>query len=610
MWRSTGRPDRGPGQGRRVAFPRHIVEEVRARTDIAEVVGRVVTLKRSGRNLTGLCPFHNERTPSFNVIPEKGIYHCFGCGAGGDVIRFVQQAQGVDFMTAVKDLAQAAGITIQDRPMTREERQKVEAKADLYDAVEVAARFMEETLLLKPEGEPGRDYLQTRGLSSETARRYRIGYAPEGWDRLATHLQRQRIPMELAARAGLVKRSERTGGWYDTFRGRICFPILDERGRPVAFGGRILPALEQQTEGPAPKYLNSPESEIYEKSKTLYGLWYARMAIQRKERVLLVEGYFDAVALWQAGVEEVVATCGTALTAAHAERLRRLTKRAIALFDADEAGMRAAVKSMDLFLDAGLEARRLQLTGAKDPDEYILRYGAEAFEEQLNHTEPLVEVVVRRTLEQEGAGPEGQARAVEALLPLLRKLPELVRIEMSNRVAGWVGMPVPQMLEKIGQSVSPVAAAPAPTRWMPNKDLTHLLWLIIHHPHLTGAAVMQADPAWITDQQDVLEAIAALCAGRALPDVLAEIRNEEVQRIMLKITSQPELYLESQVSAAANQILIRMELPHVEAKITAVNAEISGCANRGDTSSYSDLARAISSLYARRVALRAQLRRA
>lgn len=272
--------------------------------------------------------------------------------------------------------------------------------------------------------------------------------------------------------------------------------------------------------------------------------------------------------------------------------------------------MRAAVKSMELFLEAGIEARRLQLTGAKDPDEYILRYGVEAFEEQLGHTDSLVEVVVRRTMEQEGPSPEGRARAAESLVPLLRRLPELVRIEMSNRVAGWLGVPVDQLLAKIGQITSPPPATPAPTRWVPSKDLTHLLWLIIHFPALAGPSIMRADPTWITDQRDVLDAIAALCAGDALPAVLDTIPSEDVRRVLLRIASEPDLYQEAKVAGAVHQILIRMELPHIDSQITAMNAEISSCQNRGDTSSCADLARAISALYARKVALRAQLKRA
>lgn len=588
-----------------MALPKHIVEEVRSRTDIAEVVGRTVTLKRAGRNMLGLCPFHNEKTPSFNVIPEKGIYHCFGCGVSGDVISFVQRTAGLSFIEAVKELAAAVGVVIEERELSPEEHRRIAAKADLYDVVEAAARFYEETLLVRPEGAAGRAYLAKRGIITENARKYRLGYAPEGWDKLSVYLQRQRIPMELALKAGVVKKSERSGGYYDVFRGRVTFVIPDEKGRPVAFGGRLLPEIEKAAETPGPKYLNSPESEIYEKSKTLYGLWWARSAIQRKDRVVLVEGYFDAISLWQSGVEEAVATCGTALTPAHLERIKRLTRKAVALFDSDEAGIRAAMKSMELFLDAGVEARRMELTGAKDPDEYIQKFGSEAFDALLQKSEPLIEMVIRRTVEREGGGPDGKVRALEALLPVLRRLPEMLQDQIVGLAAQVVGLRVEEVQARLGAAPqeAPIVGV-QPTKWVPAKELSHLIWLVIYYPILVAPEMMAVEPSLITEREEVLTALARLCGGASLPDVIASISDDDVSRVFMRISAQPELYSESQAVSATKQILARMELAHVESKIALINARLNGFETRGATSSPSALATEISTLYARRVVLR------
>ncbi|HND29986.1 MAG TPA: DNA primase [Myxococcota bacterium] len=584
---------------------RQVVEELRSRVEIAEVIGRTVTLRRAGRNLLGLCPFHNEKTPSFNVIPDKGIYHCFGCGAGGDVISFVQKTQGLSFMEAVKELAGSVGMTIEDRALSPEEHRRIAAKADLHDVAEAAAKHFEEMLMVRPEGLPGREYLKKRGITLDTARKYRMGYAPEGWDRLATALQRQHIPMELAVRAGVIKRNDRTGSFYDAFRGRITFVIADEKGKPVAFGGRVLPEIEKRDSNPTPKYLNSSESEIYEKSKTLYGLNWARNAIQRNDRVILVEGYFDAVSLWQSGVEEVVATCGTALTPAHLEKIRRLSRKAVALFDSDEAGMRAATKSMELFLDAGVEARRLDLQGAKDPDEFVQKYGGPAFEEALKRAEPLVEMVVRRTVEKEGSSPEGRVRALDSLAPVLRKLPAMLQVQMVGRVAGWLGLREEDVLGRLGERpvVSPTTAAPS--RWLPSKELSHLLWLVIHYPQQVAPEVMQTEPGWITDREDVLEAIAALCNGSSLPDVVSSMVDGDASTVLRKIAVQPAIYEEQHAVGAARQILAKMELPQLDSQIAAIQLQISSPQGLGDSSSTLALATKMQTLYARKVALAA-----
>lgn len=266
--------------------------------------------------------------------------------------------------------------------------------------------------------------------------------------------------------------------------------------------------------------------------------------------------------------------------------------------------MRAAVKSMELFLDSGVEARRLELKGAKDPDEYIQKFGAPAFEEILARAEPLVEVVIRRTVEKEGPSPEGRVRAMDALLPVLRKLPDVVQMQMVSRAAGWLNLPEDEIRSRLGEAPKVLPATPPPSRWLPTKELSHLLWLVIHFPTQVADVVMSTDPHWITDRESLLNAIGQLCQNTPLPDVLESMPDDDTSTVLRKIAAQPSIYEEKQAAGAARAILANMELIHVEAKISSINVKISGATNSGDTSSTTALAREIATLYARRVALR------
>lgn len=591
-----------------MAIPRHIVDEVRARTDIAELIGRTVTLRRAGRSYTGLCPFHNEKSPSFNVVPDKGIFHCFGCGEGGDAFAFLMKSRGVSFYEAVKELGDAAGVVVEEKELSREERQRLEHRADLYDVTEESARFFTSTLLTAPEGAPGREYLLKRGITLETAQKYRLGFAPDAWDRLTGHLQRKRIPMQMAKGARVVGQREGSDRVYDLFRNRLMFPILDDRGRVVAFGGRLLPGAPDAPKGDGtksegPKYLNSPESEIYNKSRTLYGLSWARMATQRRDRVLVVEGYFDAVSLWQAGFEEVMATCGTALTPAHLEVISRLTRKVVALFDSDEAGLKAATKSMELFLDANVEAKRLDLKPAKDPDEFIQQFGAEAFEARLLAAQPLLDLVFDRTIKKEGSSSEGRARAEEAVIPLLRRLPRNVRDQMLAKAADVLGIRPNELIEKVGRvdntdARPPVSSAP-PARWVPSRELAHVFWLLLHFPAQVAPVLAEADPSILTDRRSVLEAIVALAGGAPLAEVADAGRDADLARALRAIAARPAEYQEEQAQSATRSLVARLELTRIESEILTINAKIAACETSGDKSSYVSLAKEISALYSR-----------
>ncbi|HMV68445.1 MAG TPA: DNA primase, partial [Myxococcota bacterium] len=415
-------------------IPRDIVDAVRDRTDIVEVIARHVRLERRGSSWVGLCPFHQEKTPSFNVIPNKGIYYCFGCQAAGDVFRFVMQIEHLSFFEAVQQLAVPAGVTLETRQLSDEERRALRARATLYDIQEEAAQWFESQLWTTPDGAEARAYLERRGMQEAFARKARLGWAPGGWTRLVEHLERRNYPARLIVESGLARARDGGDGAYDAFRERLMVPIRDERSRVIAFGGRVL-------RGDGPKYINSAESGLYQKSRVLYGLDMAQNTIRARGRVLLVEGYFDVLSLHQAGFSEAIATCGTALSDEHADRLSRLTKDITLLTDSDAAGEAAAERIEEKYLlmlvRRGVSAWRLTLPDAKDPDELVRERGADAFEAALRSRVSLLYWVVQRKLARHGYSPAGKQRMLEESADLLAELPPIARAEY----AGWARIP-------------------------------------------------------------------------------------------------------------------------------------------------------------------------
>ena len=359
------------------------IEEVRSRADIVEIVGAHVRLRRAGRNFVGLCPFHNEKTPSFSVNAERGFFHCFGCGVGGSAFNFIMRVEGLTFPEAVRSLAKKYGVTIPEHDVAGPAAGEREA---MLKASEVAAEFFAHVLWNTTDGAMARDYLKARGISVETARAFMLGFAPSRPSSLAKALEKRGL-RDAGVKVGLVKRDGSDA--YDMFRGRVMFPIRDAQGRAIAFGGRVLDAR-------LPKYINSPESPLYSKARTLYGLFEARQAISSsassgKDRAILVEGYFDVIALWQAGFKEAVAGCGTALTVDQLRVLSRYTKNVIACFDGDAAGRKASMRALEIFLQAGLLGRGIFIPSGFDPDTFVRERGAAAFAELTEQSQLLVD---------------------------------------------------------------------------------------------------------------------------------------------------------------------------------------------------------------------------
>ena len=390
-------------------IPEETIEAIRNRIDLVDLVGRYVSLRQAGRSFKGLCPFHHEKTPSFQVNPQLGIFHCFGCNAGGNAFAFLMRHDNLTFPEALRALGRECGIEV---PESGGEGAGVGAR--LREANAAAQRFYA-AALRGPEGSAARGYLERRGIDAATAERFSIGYAPEGWDALARALAQQRISADLAARAGLLA-ERKSGGHYDRLRGRVTFPIRDVRGDVVAFGGRALAADQE------PKYLNTPESPLFHKREAFYGLPDALEPMRRAGRAVVVEGYFDRIALARAGIGESLATCGTALGEDHARQLRRRAREVVLLFDGDEAGQRAVERSLALLLPEGLRVRAVELPAGDDPDSFLLREGPEALRARVDAAEPAIEGVIRRAVARGCATPWEKADAVAAVVPLLARV--------------------------------------------------------------------------------------------------------------------------------------------------------------------------------------------
>lgn len=431
-------------------IPENVVSEIRDRADIVAIVGRHVTLKKSGSRFWGLCPFHDEKTASFQVHADKQIFYCFGCGAGGDVFAFRMRTEGLDFPDVIRVLGRELGIAVPETGGGDEGQ-----VAAAFRANEAAAAFFRNSLR-RPEGEAARKYLAARGIPEDLAERFRVGWAPEGWDGLLQHLRRSRISAEEAELAGLIARRPSGDGHYDRFRARVVFPILEPTGQVAGFGGRGLG-------GEPPKYLNTPETPVYKKSRALFGLPQALEAIRERGRVLVVEGYFDLLALHRAGLSEGVAPCGTAVTQAHARRIRRYATEVVLLFDGDVAGQAAAERALPILLAEGLRVRAAFLPLGEDPDTLVANSGIAALRACVESAVPLLDHLIERALK-EGAGHAwAAADTARSVAPHLRALSDPVeRAAYVRLLSSRLEIPPGALEEALRQGAEREAPRPAP----------------------------------------------------------------------------------------------------------------------------------------------------
>ncbi len=593
---------------------RDVIDTIRDRVDLVQLVSQTVTLKRRGSSMVGLCPFHQEKTPSFGVVPHKNIFHCFGCGEGGDCFKFVMKTRGLTFIESVKELGSQVGVEVEDKQLSEADKRRIQKRATLYDVCEAAARFYHSCLTTTGEGKVALEYLKNRGITDETIKAFRLGYAPARWDGVQDYLRREGYSQELAVAAGLLKwGKDGSRGCYDLFRGRVMVPILDKRGKPVAFGGRILEAVAGSSGAvhvDAPKYVNSTETDIYNKSKVLYGLEQARRAIQNRDRVLVVEGYFDVISLHQAGHDEAVATCGTALTEEHCRMIRPLSRRVIALFDSDEAGLRAAERSMPLFVEADLEPYRLDLGQYKDPDDYIQAMGADAFGSLLERGEPLFELLLARARARYGSSPQGKQKTIEMLAPVIRRYGSAARAAVIGRVSSTLAIREDIVAEWVGRSKkysnTPTQSTPSMGSWKGTKALNQLFWLLIHHNDIVVPEIVKEspDPDIISDYPPAKQAFALLLDGRPIAEVLDFVSDENLSKVLLVAVRKDGLFSAENAAFAAVQNLLTLEMARVDECIRVVDEQLTGCNIADDKSSLFSLVEERQALQQRKDAIK------
>jgi DNA primase len=450
-------------------------EKVKQQADIVRVIGEYVRLKKTGQNFTGLCPFHQEKSPSFAVHPVRQIYHCFGCGAGGDVFKFVMEMDKSPFPEAVRTVAEKCGIPI-PRPRERspEEHRENQQRSALVEMHRAAAEYFQRQLRDTGEGKIAQSYLEDRGLDRDTVVRFGLGWAPSSGDALL-RLLKQKYPEKVLEVSGLVSRNE-SGRFYDRFRSRIMFPIANDAGKVIAFGGRAM--------GDAmPKYMNSPETPIYTKSSVLYHLDRAKEELRRSDFAILVEGYMDAIAVARAGCTNVVASCGTSLAEPQIKLLSRFTRRVVVNYDPDTAGQAATERSLTLLLEKEFEVKVLALPGGADPDKFFKEQGADAYRKLLKEAPQYIDYLIGRARKMDRSSAAGKVAALNFLMPFIQRLPNrLLRSEWASRIASELRVDEPVLRAELNRAaverrseVKPQAALLAPVVKPAERQLIHML---------------------------------------------------------------------------------------------------------------------------------------
>ncbi len=525
-------------------FPQQFVEDLKHHADIVVVIQDYVSLKKSGATYKGLCPFHGEKTPSFHVNRDKGFFHCFGCGVGGDVFKFLELHEKVGFQDAVKQLAQRFGIDVPELEQTDDQRASTAEREGLLKVHEAAAAWFRGQLA-SPAGARIRSQIASRGVTDATSEALALGFAPAARDGLKQALMTQGFSQALLVRAGLlVQRDE--GSVVDRFRNRLMIPISRDTGSVTAFGGRAIDADQQ------PKYLNSPETPIYSKGRTLYGLNLSKAAIRQGGFAVLVEGYFDFAQVYQAGFQAVVASCGTALTPAQAQQLRRFTGKVVLSFDPDAAGQGATAKSCEMLVAEGFEVNVAILPAGDDPDTYVRKHGREGYGERLRQSQPYLEYLLDRA----GAGhnlntDEGRVKFLSEMLPIAGRIPDLtVRDRFADRLAHKA-----RITDEVVRAEIRRAAAQRKTtltaREMPNfgqvtKAEKGLIWWLLHEPERALAALeaLENDDLEGLPTRSVLDLARKLNENKGFsPAVLLERLSTVDSQLVTAIASEPEAHV-------------------------------------------------------------------
>ncbi len=535
-------------------------DEIKRTADIVDVIGQVVQLKKSGKNFMGLCPFHAEKDPSFTVSQERQMFHCFGCKKGGDLFAFWMAYHNFTFPEALKDLAERYNVTISGDFSPSEEKRKSDLRESLFRINDMAASFFQRVLEHERAGKTARDYFQNRGISKEIIAKFRLGYAPDKWDGLIRHLRSENIDPGHAAQAGLII-PRKNGGHYDRFRGRVMFPISNLREKVIGFGGRVL-------DDGMPKYLNTPETPVFHKGEFPYGLDGSFKSIREKGYAIIVEGYMDLLALKQKGLDEVVATLGTAMTGDHIRKIKGYAREAVVVFDSDEAGKSAAMRTLPAFLNEGLSAKAVVLPEGHDPDSFVKQNGLAAFEALVEQAVPLFDFYLNRSLALNKQDVEGKVRALKEILPVLagirnmaqcslyvRGLSERMGIREDVVLAELASFRKSQSADELGKAVREKDSISRPESKVCDSQLLNLM---VHHPD-TISKLCDSECGYLLSDPGIKEIVRVIFdehkrTGDFSPSDLEKILNAEVQAVLREVLVSESIFSDEEIEQAVSEM--------------------------------------------------------
>jgi DNA primase len=565
-------------------FPQTFIDDLKQHADIVLVIQDYVSLKKVGAKYKGLCPFHGEKTPSFNVDRDKGFFHCFGCQVGGDVIKFIELHERLEFPDAVKQLAQRFGMVVPELEQTDEQRAGSADRESLLKIHDATAGWFR-AQLASPAGARIRKLIADRGLSTDTSAALGLGYAPPSRDALKQALLKQGFSQGLLIRAGLVVQRD-DGGVIDRFRNRLMIPICRDTGSVIAFGGRALDPDQQ------PKYLNSPETPIYSKSRTLYGLNLSKAAIRQGGFAVLVEGYFDFAQVYQAGYQSVVASCGTALTAHQAQQLRRFTGKVVLSFDPDAAGQGATAKSCEMLVEEDFEVNVAILPAGEDPDTFVRRHGSQGYAERLKHSQPYLEYLLNR-----GAGrhnlntDEGKVRFISEMTPVAGRIPnEVLRERFADRLAQRTGIALEVIRGEIrkarGDKRVGVTIRDIPSIGQVTKAEKALIWFLIHDPARALSAIRALDD----EDFETISTGSVLDLARKLdedssfsPSALLERLNSAELKLVTGVASEPQALVKDDAAECVRILKrTRLEREYARLQVELANLQAAHAGAYGD----------------------------
>jgi DNA primase len=557
-------------------------EEIKRAADIAEFIGQFVQLKKAGRNYVGLCPFHSEKAPSFTVSPERQTFHCFGCKKGGDIFSFWMEYHGATFPEAFKDLAESYQVAIPEGPVSQKDGERAALREALFKTNEKATAYFQDLLAHPVSGKPGREYLARRLLPKEIVSEFRLGYTPDEWEGLTGFLRRHHVDLSMAVQAGLII-PKKGGGYYDRFRGRIIFPIFNLRKQVVGFGGRVL-------DDSLPKYVNTPETPIFQKGEFPYGLHATYKMIREKQRAVIVEGYMDFLALRGHGVDEVVATLGTALTGSHVRKLKGYAKNAVMVFDSDEAGKAAVLKSLPLFLNEGVTARAVVLPDGHDPDSFVSAQGLTQFSELLNGASSLFDFYLEQKVAP-GDSDEAKIAVLKELLPCLSEIRSFsLQSLYVQRLSEKIGINEEVMLSELRafmKNASEKALEMGIRERLKASGVEksvgelQLLNLLIHHADAVSM-LMDSECKLILTDPAVLEIVDAIFRkyheeGPFAPEVLLESLDSEAAREQVReILHRPFIYSDEDVEQAVFEIKEKVYQEKISRSFDRVGGDMEG----------------------------------